>query len=69
MDIFPLLFLQKFSKIFPKTHQIAPFKKKIIWGTCPNPPPPPPIQRVALIATRKYPHFSKVFSTTPPPPA
>ena len=42
MDIFPLLFLQKFSKIFPKTHQIAPFKKKIIWGTCPNPPPPPP---------------------------
>ena len=29
--------------------------------------PNPPSKRVALIATRKYPHFSKIFYTAPPP--
>ena len=57
MNIFSILFSQDFSKIFSKTHQIAPFKK----NSRRNMPPNPPSKGVASIAMRKYPHFSKTF--------
>ena len=61
MNIFTIIFLQNFSKIFSKTHQIAPFLK-FSWGSI---PPNPPSKRVALpraawrFAPCKYPHFYK----------
>ena len=38
MNIFRIFFLQNFSKIFYKTHQIAPIKKNS-WGSMPPNPP------------------------------
>ena len=38
MNIFIILFLQNFNKIFSKTHQIAPFLKKFLGGAYPRTP-------------------------------
>ena len=38
MNIFYNFFLQNFSKIFSKTHQIAPFKKNFLGGAYPQTP-------------------------------
>ena len=38
MNIFTILFLQNFNKIFSKTHQIAPFKKIFSGEHTPGPP-------------------------------
>ena len=38
MNIFTILFLQNFSKIFSKTHQIAPFLKIFSGEHAPEPP-------------------------------
>ena len=59
MNIFTIIFLQNFSKIFSKTHQIAPFLK--IFSGC-MPPNPPSKRHGANIPT---------FTTknlNPPPP-
>ena len=44
MNIFTIIFLQNFSKILSKTHQIAPFLKIFSGEHAPE----PPIKRVAL---------------------
>ena len=38
MNIFTIIFLQNFSKIFSKTPQIAPFKKIFSGEHAPEPP-------------------------------
>ena len=38
MNIFTIIFLQNFSKIFSKTHQIAPFLKIFSGEHAPEPP-------------------------------
>ena len=38
MNIFTIIFLHNFSKIFSKTHQIAPFLKSFSGIKPPNPP-------------------------------
>ena len=58
MNIFTIFFLQNFSKIFSKTHQIAPFLKIVSGEHAPEPP----------FAPCKYPHFSKNILNPPPPP-
>ena len=67
-----LFFLQNFSKIFSKTHQIASFLK-FSRGSMPPNPPNPPSKRVASpcaawrFAPCKYPHFYKNKNLNPPP--
>ena len=61
MNIFTIIFSQNFSKIFSKTHQIAPFEK-IFSGSM---PPDPPSKRVAK-RHANTPTFTKNFE--PPPP-
>ena len=58
MNIFTIIFLQNFSKLFSKTHQIAPFLKIFSEEHAPE----PPSKRVALSLLRKY------FEPAPPPP-
>ena len=57
MNISPILFSQNFSKIFSKHTKLHHFKKNSRGNMLQN----PPSKRVASIATRKYPHFSKIF--------
>ena len=59
MNIFTIFFLPNFSKIFSKTHQIAPFLKNFSGGMPPN----PPNKRAA--APCKYPHFFKNILNPP----
>ena len=54
MNIFTILFLQNFSKIFSKTHQIAPFLKNFLGGTCPRTPLAYKWLRHALHGTKRY---------------
>ena len=56
MNIFTF-FLQNFSKIFSKTHQIAPFFKIFSGEHTPEP---------RCMALREYPTFPKIFLTPPP---
>ena len=60
MNIFTIIFLQNFSKIFSKTHQIAPFLKNFSGEHAPE----PPSKRVA--SPCKYPHFYKNILNPPP---
>ena len=68
MNIFTTFFVQNFSKIISKTHQIAP-SFKIFSG---EHAPVPPSKRVALpraawrFAPCKYPHFYKNIMNPPP---
>ena len=61
MNIFAF-FLQNFSKIFSKTHQIAPLKKNFLSEHTPV----SPSKHVA--SPCKYPHFYTNILTPPPPP-
>ena len=69
MNIFTIFSLQNLSKIFSKTHQIAPFFKVFSGEHAPEPPG----KRVALPraawreAPCKYTHFSKKYFEPPPP--
>ena len=71
MNIFTIIFLQNFSKIFSKTHEIAPFLK-IFSGEHSQHTPEPPSKRVASpraawrFAPCKYPHFYKKNLNPPP---
>ena len=59
MNIFTIFILQNFSKIFSKTHQIAPFKKNF-GGACPE----PPSRSHALHGASRHPNnptFPKIF--------
>ena len=62
MNIFTGFFLQNFSKIFSKTHQIAPFLK--IFSGEHTPEPPYQTRGFAIIP----PLFQKYFEPRPPPP-
>ena len=67
MNIFTVIFFLNFSKIFSKTHQIAPFLKNFSGEHAPE----PPSKRVALPRTAwrfapcKYPPFYKKIRTPP----
>ena len=63
MYIFTIIFLQNFSKIFSKTHQIAPFKKNFLCGPCPR---TPLASAWRSFAPCKYPHFYKNILNPPP---
>ena len=63
MNIFTIIFLQNVSKIFSKTHQIAPFLK-IFSGACPR----ASLANAPCFAPCKYPHFYKNILNPPPPP-
>ena len=52
MNIFTIFFWQNCSKIYSKTHKIAPFLKKITGEHAPN--------------GEQYPHFWKLDWTFPP---
>ena len=60
MTIFLIIFLQNFSKILCKTHQIASFLKIFSGEHAPE----PPSKRVASLP----PLFQKNFEPPPPPP-
>ena len=68
MNIFTIIFLQNVSKIFSKTHQIAPFLNIFSGEHAPE----PPSKRVASpraawrFAPCKYPHFYKNILNPPP---
>ena len=70
MNIFTIFFLPNFSKIFSKTHQIAPFFKIFSGELAPE----SLSKRVASPRASwryvpcKYPHFSKNILNPPPPP-
>ena len=55
MNIFTIIFLQNFSKIFSKTHQIAPFLKIFLGEHAPEPP----------FVPCKNPHFYKKILNPP----
>ena len=64
MNIFTILFLQNFNKIFFKTHQIAPFFFNFLGGTYPRTP-------IACNTTHNHantPTFPEYFEPPPPPP-
>ena len=67
MNIFTNFFLQNFSKVFSKTHQIAQIKKIFSGEHAPE----PPSKRVASpraawgFAPCKYPHFYKNILNPP----
>ena len=61
MNIFTILFLQNFNKIFSKTHQIAPFLKNFSGSI----PPDPPSMQIQYIIMQIPPLFQKYFE--PPP--
>ena len=56
MNIFTIIFLQNFSKIFSKTHQITPFLKIFSGEHAPEPP----------YQTRGFAHFYKKNLNSPP---
>ena len=62
MDIFTIFFLQNFSKIFSKTHHIAPFFKIFSGEHAPD----QTRDCIALRAMQIPPLFQKDFE--PPPP-
>ena len=64
MNNFTIFFLQNFSKIFSKTHQIAPFLK--IFSREHAPEPPKQTRCMALRAMQIPPLLQKYFE--PPPP-
>ena len=63
MNIFTILFLQNFNKIFSKTHQIAPFFK-FSRGSI---PPDPPSMQYHTYHHANIPTFPKYFEPPPPP--
>ena len=67
MIIFTYFFLLNFSKIFSKTHKIAPFFFNFLGVACPQTPLANAWLGHALHGA-KYPHFSKNILNHPPPP-
>ena len=70
-NILQFFFLQNFSKIFSKTHQIAPFLNIFLGGACPRAPLTNAWLRHALHIAKRHantPTFTKIFLTPPPPP-
>ena len=66
MNIFTIIFLQNFSKIFSKTHQIAPFLKIFSGEHAPELPSKRKPHVAWRFAPCKYPHFYKKILNPPP---
>ena len=64
MNIFTILFLQNFNKIFSKTHQIAPFFFYFLGGAYPR----TPLACNTIHNHANTPTFPKYFKPPPPPP-
>ena len=62
MNIFTILFLQNFNKIFSKTHQIAPFFFNLLGGAYPR----TPLACNTIHNHANTPTFPKYFEPSPP---
>ena len=62
MNIFTILFLQNFNKIFSETHQIAPYFKIFSWEHTSG----PPYRAIQYITMQIPPLFQEYFE--PPHP-